>query len=110
AKVRGSCVGVGCNFALCCDMIFASENAKFSQIFVKVGLATDGGGAYHMARAMGYPKAYELITTGAMVSAIDAEKLGLINRVCGDEELDGVVDQIANQLANGPFVSIQRCK
>ncbi len=110
AKVRGNCVGVGCNFALACDMIFASEDARFSQIFVRVGLATDGGGAYHMVRAMGWPKAYELITTGAMISSADAERLGLINRVCKDSELDETVEKIAHQLATGAYVSVQRCK
>ncbi len=110
AKVRGSCVGVGCNIALCCDLIFASEDAKFSQIFVRVGLATDGGGAYHLARTLGYPKAYELITTGAMVGAEEAAKLGFINRVYKDAELDGAVEDIARKLATGPFIAIRQCK
>jgi len=110
AKVRGACVGVGGNYALACDMIFASETAKFSQIFARIGLATDGGGAYHMVRTLGWPKAYELITGGAMIPGPEAEKLGLITRVCKDDELDQAVEDAATRLANGPFISIQMCK
>lgn len=110
AKVRGSCVGVGCNIALACDMIFASEDARFSQIFARIGLATDGGGAYHMVRTLGWPRAYELIATAAMIPAPDAERLGLINRVCKDEELDATVEGMARRLADGAFVSLRMCK
>lgn len=110
SKVRGACVGLGCNIALACDMIFASEEARFSEIFVRIGLATDGGGAYLMPRAAGYPKAFELITTGAMIPTAEAERLGLINHACKSEELDKAVQDIAEKLANGPFVAIQRCK
>jgi len=110
AKVRGNCVGVGGNFALACDLIYASETARFSQIFVKIGLSTDGGGAYHLVRTLGYPRAYELMTSGAMLGAADAERLGLINRCLKDDELDGAVDEVARRLAAGPMVAIQRCK
>lgn len=110
AKVRGSCVGVGCNFALACDMIFAGEGARFSQIFTRIGLATDGGGAYHMVRTLGWPRAYELIATGAMIPAEDAQKLGLINQVLSDADLDAAVDAMARRLADGPFVAIRQVK
>lgn len=110
AKVRGNAVGLGCNFALMCDMIFASETARFSEIFVRIGLSTDGGGSYLMPRRVGYVKAFELITTGAMIPAPDAERMGIINRACAEDELDGVVADIAGKLAGGPFVAIQRCK
>jgi 2-(1,2-epoxy-1,2-dihydrophenyl)acetyl-CoA isomerase len=110
AKVRGACVGFGGNVALACDMIFASETARFSQIFARIGLSSDGGGAFFMARAMGYPKAYELMVTGEMIPAPEAERLGLINRVCKDEELDAAVQAMAERLATGPFLSIQNTK
>lgn len=110
AKVRGNCVGLGCNIALACDVILASEDAKFSQIFVRIGLATDGGGSYFMPRAMGWPKAYERIVTGAMIPAAEADALGLISRVCKSEDLDAETQKLAERLATGPFVAIQRCK
>lgn len=110
AKVRGACVGFGGNVALACDMIFASESARFSQIFARIGLSSDGGGAFFMAKALGYPKAYELMVTGEMIPAPEARQLGLINRVCKDEELDAAVQAMAERLATGPFLSIQNTK
>lgn len=110
AKVRGNCVGYGGNVALACDMIFASESARFSQIFTRIGLSADGGGTYFLAEALGYAKAYELLATGAMLSAADADRLGLINRVCDDAELDVAVGDIAQKLATGPFVAIRNTK
>lgn len=110
AKVRGNCVGVGCNIALCCDMIFAAEGARFSQIFVRVGLSTDGGGSYFMPNAMGYPKAYENCVLGNLIPAEEAERLNLINRVVKGEELDDLVADIASRLATGPFLAIKNTK
>lgn len=110
AKVRGNCVGFGGNVALACDMIYAAENARFSQIFARIGLSSDGGGAWFMAEALGYPKAYELMATAALIPAKDAEALRLINHVCKDEELDDTVQTMAERLATGPFLSIQNTK
>lgn len=110
AKVRGNCVGIGCNIALCCDMIFAAEGARFSQIFIRVGLSTDGGGSYFMPQAMGYPKAYEYCALGKFIPAEEAENLNLINRVVKDEELDDLVADIASRLATGPFLAIKNTK
>lgn len=85
AKVQGVCVGVGCSLALACDMILADKTAMFSQIFAKIGLATDGGGGFFMPKAIGYHKAFELITSAAKISAEEALKLGLVNHVFEDE-------------------------
>lgn len=110
AKVRGNCVGFGGNVALACDLIYAAEKARFSQIFARIGLSSDGGGAWFMSQAMGYPKAYELMVTGELIPAPDAERLGLINRVLKDEDLDGAVQEMAERLASGPFLSIENTK
>ncbi len=110
AKVRGNCVGFGGNVALACDLIYAAEGARFSQIFARIGLSSDGGGAYFMAKALGYPKAYELMSTGELIAAKDAEALRLINHVLADEELDDAVQAMAERLATGPFISIQNTK
>ena len=110
AKAAGSCVGVGFNFAMACDMVFASETAKFSQIFTRIGLSTDGGGAYFMLERLGYHKAFELMATGAIVDAEEAEKLGLVNRVMPEAELDAFVNETAAMLANGPFLAISHNK
>lgn len=110
AKVRGNCVGVGFSFALACDLTYASEDAKFNQIFTKIGLSSDGGGSYFMAEKLGYKKAFELMAFHEFIEADDAEALGLINKVIPDGELDYFVNGQAERIANGPYLAIQRTK
>src|SRR5262249_20299954 len=81
ARVHGHAVGVGCNYALACDIIIASEQAKFGQVFVKIGLMPDGGATFFLPRAVGYAKAFELMATGDIITAAEALGLGLVNRV-----------------------------
>ncbi len=110
AKVRGVAVGVGMNLALACDIVMASENARFSQIFTKIGLSSDGGGSYFMLEKLGYHKAYELMATAAMLSAEEAHTLGLVNHVVADAALDDAVHEMATRLANGPLVALKATK
>ncbi len=110
AKVRGVAVGLGANFALACDMVFATPEAKFSQIFTNIALSSDGGGAYFMPQALGYKKAFELMTTAAKVSAEEALQYRLINQIIAEEKIDAFVQEMAEKLANGPFVAIQQTK
>lgn len=110
AKVRGNCVGFGCNVALACDLIYAAEDARFCQIFTRIALSSDGGGAYFMPQAMGYVKAFEKMALNEMIPAPEAERLNLINRAVADGELDGLVEDAARRLATGPFVAIQNTK
>jgi 2-(1,2-epoxy-1,2-dihydrophenyl)acetyl-CoA isomerase len=110
AQVRGSCVGVGFNFALACDLILASETATFSQIFTRIGLSSDGGGAYFMPERLGYHKAYELMVNNTTLPAAEALRLGLVNHVLADDQLDEAVQRQAMALAQGPYIAIQRTK
>ena len=110
AKVRGTCVGVGLNYALACDMIYATPDAAFSPIFTRIGLSSDGGGSFFLQQKLGYHKAFELMATGAMFGAAEAEKMGLINHCIKDEDLDNEVLNMAKKLANGPYVAIQQTK
>ncbi len=110
ARVHGHAVGVGCNIALACDILIASENALFSEIFVKIGLMPDGGGTYFLPRLVGYHKAFELMTNGDIVSAKDALELGIVNRVAPAEDLDSVVDALAEKLARGPALPFAKIK
>src|SRR6185295_15996468 len=64
ARVHGHAVGVGCNYALACDILIASEQAKFGQVFVKIGLMPDGGSTFFLPRSVGYARAFELMATG----------------------------------------------
>lgn len=110
ARVHGHAVGVGCNYALACDMIVASEQASFGQVFVRIGLMPDGGSTFFLPRLVGYHKAFELMATGDIVGAPEALRLGIVNRVVPLAELDATVDSLAARLAQAPRVAIERIK
>lgn len=110
ARVHGHAVGVGCNYALACDLLIASDQAKFGQVFVKIGLMPDGGSTYFLPRIVGYAKAFELMATGDIFSAQDALALGLVNRVVPFEELDKTVNAMAERLAAAPPIALAKIK
>jgi 2-(1,2-epoxy-1,2-dihydrophenyl)acetyl-CoA isomerase len=110
ARIHGHAVGVGCNYALACDILIASEQAKFGQVFVKIGLMPDGGSTYFLPRIVGYAKAFELMATGDIIGAQEALSLKLINRVVPFEELDHTVDQMAARLAAAPAIALSKIK
>lgn len=110
AKVRGVAVGVGCNMALGCDLVVASETARFSQIFSKRGLSLDGGGSWLLPRRVGLHRAKELAFFADIISAQEAERLGLINRLLPDGELDAFVDDWAKQLMALPPIALAQTK
>ena len=110
AKVNGVAVGIGCSLALSADIIIASENARFSLIFSRIGLIPDGGSLFHLPRLVGPAKAKELIFTAKMVGTKEAEKIGLINKAVPTNELDNEVNKLAKQLAEGPTVAFGMAK
>ena len=81
AEVNGFAVGSGCNVAIAADLVIASDKARFGQGFLPIGFVPDGGGTYLLPRLIGFRKAKELILTGRMLDAAEAEKIGLINKV-----------------------------
>lgn len=110
AKVRGVAAGAGCNLALGCDLIVAAEDARFIEIFSKRGLSLDFGGSWLLPRLIGLHKAKELAFFADNVSATDAERLGLVNRVLPDAEIDAFVDDWAARLAAGPPLALGMSK
>lgn len=102
AAVNGTAAGLGLHLALACDLVLASEEAKFVEVFVRRGLVPDGGGAYLLPRLIGPQKAKELMFFGDSLSAADAEGLGLVNRVVPAEELEKTARTWAERLALGP--------
>jgi len=110
AEVHGNCVGVGFNFAMACDLVYASTDARFSQIFTKIGLSSDGGGAFFMLERMGYHKAFELMATHAFLNAEEAKQLHVVNEVIPADSLTETVNQMATRLASGPYLAIQHTK
>ena len=110
ARVHGHAVGVGSNYALACDVIVASEQALFGQVFVKIGLMPDGGGTFFLPRIVGYYKAFELMATGEIISAQEAYQLGLVNKVVPLAELDATVDGLATRFCRAPRMAIAKIK
>ncbi len=106
AKVNGVAAGAGWNLALGCDLIVASDAARFCQIFARRGLSIDMGGTWLLPRRVGLHRAKELALLADWVSAEECERLGLVNRVVAAAELDAFVDEWATRLASGPPVAL----
>lgn len=102
SAVRGAAAGVGCSLALAADLVIASDTAFFLQAFSRVGLVPDGGAAWLLMRAIGRPRAMELMLLGENLEAPRALEWGLINRMVPDTELDTAALQLASALARGP--------
>lgn len=110
AKVRGVAVGAGLNLALGCDLVVASDNARFSEIFAKRGLSIDFGGSWVLPRRIGLHRAKELTFFADIIDAAEADRIGLVNRVVADAELDAFVDDWAARLAAGPPIAVAMTK
>lgn len=110
AKVNGVAVGAGCNLALGCDLIVASDAARFSEIFVRRGLSIDFGGSWLLPRLIGLHKAKELAFLGDVIGAADAERFGIVNRVVPAADLDAEVTALARRIAAQPPVQISIIK
>ncbi|MEU9344544.1 enoyl-CoA hydratase-related protein [Streptomyces sp. NPDC048278] len=102
AAVNGTAAGLGAHLALACDLVLAAESARFIEVFVRRGLVPDGGGAYLLPRLIGPHRAKELMFFGDALSAPEAERLGLVNRVVPDADLPKTARDWATRLATGP--------
>ncbi|MEZ5428495.1 MAG: enoyl-CoA hydratase [Pyrinomonadaceae bacterium] len=110
ARVHGHAVGIGCNFALAADLIVASEDALFGQVFIKIGLIPDGGSTFFLPHLVGYQKAFELTALGDIIDAREAERLGFVNRVVPFADLDQAVDKMAQRLVESPRTALEKIK
>jgi 2-(1,2-epoxy-1,2-dihydrophenyl)acetyl-CoA isomerase len=102
ALVSGVAAGAGCNLALSCDLIVATREASFAELFVKRGLVVDFGGSWALTRALPLHKAKELALLGETISAEEADRLGLVNRLVEPDEAASVVKDLASRLAALP--------
>jgi 2-(1,2-epoxy-1,2-dihydrophenyl)acetyl-CoA isomerase len=110
AAVNGVAAGAGVSLALACDLIWAAEEARFIQAFVKIGLVPDSGSTRTLVRALGRHRAAQLIFTGEPLSAADAHAAGLVNEVVPLAELAEAVAKVAAGLAAGPTRAIGHAK
>ena len=110
ARVHGPAAGIGFSYVLASDVCVASEEATFSQSFVRVGLMPDGGSTHFLPALVGRSRAFELMATGASLTAQEALRLGLVSRVVPRAELDAAVDELAGRLAAAPQPSLARIK
>jgi enoyl-CoA hydratase/carnithine racemase len=111
ASLNGTTAGAGACIALASDIRVASEAAKIAFLFVKVGLSgADMGAAYLLPRVVGLAKATELLYTGDFISAQEAERIGLYNRVVPTDQLVEATRELAERLALGPAFALARTK
>ena len=110
AEVGGTAAGLGAHLALACDLIVAADSARFIEVFVRRGITPDGGGAYLLPRMIGLAKSKELMFFGDDLSASDAERIGLINKVVPADDLGPAVDEWAARLAVAPTKAVSLTK
>jgi enoyl-CoA hydratase len=110
AAVNGFALGGGTEMAIACDFIYASENAKFGQPEINLGVIPGFGGTQRLPRLIGANRAKELIFTGKMISAAEAEQIGLVNKVVPADQLIAEVMQTAREIASKGKVSMRAAK
>jgi len=110
AAVNGVAAGAGANIALACDIVLASESASFIQAFSAIGLIPDSGGTYFLPRLVGFQKAVALAMLGDKVSALEAEKMGMIYKAVPAEEFESLVQTLVEKLALMPTYGLALTK
>jgi enoyl-CoA hydratase/carnithine racemase len=110
AAVNGPATGLGCDLALCCDFVVASQAATFSMSYVRRGLVPDGGGLYFLPRRVGLAKAKELIYSGRTFDAEEALALGAADRLAAAEELLPTARSLAEEMSGAPSSAIALSK
>ncbi|WDV47983.1 enoyl-CoA hydratase-related protein [Clostridiaceae bacterium M8S5] len=110
AAVNGFALGGGCELAMCCDIRIVSDNAKFGQPEVSLGIIPGFSGTQRLSRLVGIAKAKELIFTGRLINAKEAEKIGLINKIVHQDELISEAVKLAKEIAQNAKLAVKYAK
>lgn len=110
AMINGFCLGGGNELALACDIRICSENARFSQPEINLGIMPGGGGTQRLSRLIGEGRAMEMILSGDMIDAATAHRFGLVNHVFPVEELEAKTMEMAAKIAEKAPIALQLCK
>jgi 2-(1,2-epoxy-1,2-dihydrophenyl)acetyl-CoA isomerase len=110
AALNGPAVGIGASYALACDIRIATPEAYLLEAFINIGLAPDGGVSWLLPRLAGTGVAYEMFFTGKPLSAADAHRLGVVNRIVAQERLEEEVRELAAQIASQPRQALAAAK
>jgi len=110
AMVNGFCLGGGNELAMACDLRIASENARFSQPEINLGIMCGGGGTQRLPRLVGEGRAMEIVLTGDMIDAATAERFGLVNHVYPSDQLEAETMKLAEKIAEKAPIALQLSK
>ncbi len=110
AMIQGLCLGGGLELAMACDVRVASEGSKFGQPEMFIGVMPGSGGTQRLPRLVGVGKAKELIFTGTIIDAAEAYRIGLINQICPEDQLEETVTKMAKQMVKNSPLAIKWAK
>ena len=110
AAINGPAVGIGLEMCTLCDIRYASDKAKLGEVAVPAGFLPESGGARNLPKLVGVGRAMEMILTGKIIDADEAERIGLVDKVVPHEALMDQVFALATQIANNPYLSVRKAK
>ncbi|MEK9847956.1 MAG: enoyl-CoA hydratase/isomerase family protein [Rhodospirillaceae bacterium] len=110
AAINGPAVGIGLEMCTLCDIRYASERAKLGEVAVPAGFLPESGGARNLPKLVGVGRAMEMILTGRIIEASEAEKIGLVDKVVPHENLMEETLKLAGEIASNPYLSVRHAK
>jgi enoyl-CoA hydratase len=110
AAINGPAVGIGLEMCTLCDIRYASDKARLGEVAVPAGFLPESGGARNLPKLVGVGRAMEMILTGKIIDAAEAEKIGLVDKVIPHDKLMEEVLTLATQIANNPYLSVRKAK
>jgi enoyl-CoA hydratase len=110
AAINGPAVGIGLELATACDIRYASDKARLGEVAVPAGFVPESGGARNLPKLVGIGRAMEMILTGEIVDAAEAQRIGLVERVFPHDKLLEETFKLAGKIASAPFLSVRHAK